>query len=88
MKNVDTSDVHLLRKKTLWEDEKGRTLLIIDKGFEGWGPTFKWSEVEFFILNPITFVRRPYDKMANLIRAGRMKYIGECPTEYSQTFKH
>lgn len=73
-----SSDVSLLREKTLWIDKKGRMLFIHRRSFEGFGAGLTCVDVEILIISPFELVTRPYKEVADYIRTGKMKYFGDA----------
>ncbi|MCF0071306.1 hypothetical protein LZD49_12565 [Dyadobacter sp. CY261] len=78
MSNKTTSDVCMLREKTLWVDKKGRMLFIHRRAFEGFGPSLVCVEVEILVISPFELVTRPYKEVASYIETGKMKYFGDA----------
>lgn len=73
-----SSDIALLREKTLWVDKKGRMLFIHRRSFEGFGAGLVCVDVEILIISPFELVTRPYKEVADYIRNGKMKYFGDA----------
>lgn len=69
----------MLRERSLWTDNKGRTLLVWNRWFQGVGADLRCSEVDLLILGTLTLVRRPWKQLATYIEDGKMIYAGEVP---------
>jgi hypothetical protein len=78
LEKAKVTDVHLLREKSLWKDSKGRTLLVWNRWFEGYGSEMRCTEVDLLIVDTLTVVRRPQQQLATYIENGKMKYAGQC----------
>jgi hypothetical protein len=71
------TNVCLLRERSLWKDNKGRTLLVWNRWFEGFGADMHCSYVDLLIVDTLTLVKRPWKKLATYIEDGKMIYAGE-----------
>lgn len=74
----------MLRERSLWTDNKGRTLLVWNRWFQGVGADLRCSEVDLLILGDTAnrapaLVRRPWKQLATYIEDGKMIYAGEVP---------
>jgi len=75
MKEPDTSEVRLLREKTLWKDRKGRTLLIFQRWYQGGGADYRCVNVDIFLIEDQTLINRPYSEVVKLIQAQKMTFL-------------
>jgi hypothetical protein len=71
------TNVCLLKERSLWKDNKNRTLLVWNRWFKGAASDLRCTDVDLLILDSLILVRRPWKQLATYIEDGKMVYAGE-----------